>query len=158
MRSAKNTDDDEEEHLTSFRERYRESTVSDSGTEADDEHFLKGLPAPKPRPHKGLRAASGSLSGTPSPLLSPAVLDEDVYAIISQGRSPIPAAHLAEDDARKAWKKFRRKRRADVLRRATETALIFFAGAIVCRNKTVRPLLRIWKRGQLLLALYFSMS
>jgi hypothetical protein len=50
------------------------STGSDSGTEADDEHFLKGLPAPKRRPHKGLIGGEGVPSGASSPLVSPAIL------------------------------------------------------------------------------------
>ncbi|CAK7263207.1 dolichol kinase [Sporothrix epigloea] len=41
---------------------------SDSGTEADDEHFLKGLPAPRSRPHKGLRGMSEEFSGASTPL------------------------------------------------------------------------------------------
>ncbi|CAK7223032.1 dolichol kinase [Sporothrix curviconia] len=41
---------------------------SDSGTEADDEHFLKGLPAPRSKPHKGLRGMNEVLSGVSTPL------------------------------------------------------------------------------------------
>ncbi|CAK7203507.1 dolichol kinase [Sporothrix eucalyptigena] len=51
---------------------------SDSGTEADDEHFLKGLPAPRSKPHKGLRGMNEVLSGISTPLrpiLSPARSD-----------------------------------------------------------------------------------
>src|SRR5690606_18758823 len=47
--------------------------VSDSGTEADDEHYLKGLPAPKVRLHKGLRGRNEALSGSSSPMLSPTI-------------------------------------------------------------------------------------
>ncbi|ERT02225.1 hypothetical protein HMPREF1624_00523 [Sporothrix schenckii ATCC 58251] len=45
------------------------SPASDSGTEADDEHFLKGLPAPRSKPHKGLRGMNEVLSGISTPLL-----------------------------------------------------------------------------------------
>ncbi|CAK7265323.1 dolichol kinase [Sporothrix epigloea] len=41
---------------------------SDSGTEADDEHFLKGLPAPRSRPHKGLRGMSKASLAASTPL------------------------------------------------------------------------------------------
>ena len=41
---------------------------SDSGTEADDEHFLKGLPAPRSKLHKGLRGMNEVLSGVSTPL------------------------------------------------------------------------------------------
>ena len=41
--------------------------ASDSGTEADDEHFLKGLPAPRSKPRKGLRGMNEVLSGVSTP-------------------------------------------------------------------------------------------
>ncbi|KAK8135255.1 dolichol kinase [Apiospora sp. TS-2023a] len=53
------------------------SASSDSGTEADDEHFLKGLPAPKARLHKGLRGRNELASGTSTPLPSPGPFDDD---------------------------------------------------------------------------------
>ena len=55
----------------------RENTPSsDSGTEADDEHFLKGLPAPRSKLHKGLRGLNEVISGTSTPLPSPAFPDD----------------------------------------------------------------------------------
>lgn len=57
--------------LVSFASSFlKDSTpASDSGTEADDEHFLKGLPAPRSKPHKGLRGMNEVLSGMSTPLL-----------------------------------------------------------------------------------------
>ncbi|KAL1903124.1 dolichol kinase [Sporothrix stenoceras] len=57
--------------LVSFASSFlKDSTPgSDSGTEADDEHFLKGLPAPRSKPHKGLRGMDEVLSGMSTPLL-----------------------------------------------------------------------------------------
>lgn len=127
---------------------YRESTNSDSGTEADDEHFLKGLPAPKLRPHKGLRGSDGSLSNSPSPLLSPAILDEDVQRMLGSGRTPSATAiALTQEEVRKSAEKLRRKRKVEIVRRATEAAILIFVGSILCMSYEVRELLQLWRRG-----------
>ena len=149
LRSAQNTDDEGQDGARYSPERYREFTNSDSGTEADDEHFLKGLPAPKLRLHKGLRNADGSLSSTPSPLLSPVILDEELHKF--QGylqRATVTSASLTEDGARKAAERFRQKRRVEVVRRTTETALLVLVGGVLCLNREVRQLLRFWGRGE----------
>lgn len=149
LRSAQNTDDEGQESSSLLTESYRELENSDSGTEADDEHFLKGLPAPKLRPHKGLRGAEGTWSSTPSPLLSPAILDDDIQKTpISLRRAAISAA-LNEDDVRKAAEKFRHKRRVEIMRRATEAAILVFVGAILGFNREVRHILKLWKKGKL---------
>jgi hypothetical protein len=128
---------------------YREPRNSDSGTDADDEHFLKGLPAPKLRPHKGLRGAEGTYSSTPSPLLSPAILDEDIQKLpLNLRRAGISAA-LDEDEVRKAAEKVKHKQRVEIVRRATEAAILVFVGAILGLNREVRQLLRLWKKGKL---------
>jgi hypothetical protein len=149
LRSAQNTDDDEE--LTSPRsqsESYRESANSDSGTEADDEHFLKGLPAPKLRPHKGLRGQDGILSGTPSPLLSPGIFEEDSQKLGGYVRQrTIPPINLNEEDARKAVEKLRQKRRVEIVRRAAEAGILIFVTGILCLDSQVQQLLHFWKKG-----------
>jgi hypothetical protein len=145
LRSTQSTDDEEGSRPQS--QSYRESTNSDSGTEADDEHFLKGLPAPKLRPHKGLRGVEGNLSSSPSPLLSPAILVEDPAKV--QGyfrRSPAPI--LDAGGVRKVEEKVRQKRRVEVLRRATEGAILLWGASILCLDFDVRKLLRLWRRGQ----------
>ncbi len=145
--STQVTDDERPAGPRRLSENYKESTNSDSGTEADDEHFLKGLPAPKLRPHKGLRG-SNSPSGSPSPLLSPAILDDDSSR--SQGFlrqkiiQPIP---LNEEDIRKAAEKFRRKRRSEIVRRSIETGILFFVGLILCLDSQVRNVIYLWRRG-----------
>ena len=149
LRSAQNTDDDEE--LTSPRsqsESCRESANSDSGTEADDEHFLKGLPAPKLRPHKGVRGQDGILSGTPSPLLSPAIFEDDSQKLEGYVRQRIiPSINLNEEDARKAVEKLRHKRRVEIVRRAAEAGILILVTGILCLDSQVRQLLHFWKRG-----------
>jgi hypothetical protein len=148
LRSSRNTDDEEQEESRFGSRTYRESTNSDSGTEADDEHFLKGLPAPKLRPHKGLRG--GEPSGTPSPLLSPAILDED--ALRAPGylrRTTLPSIILNDEEARKAAEKYRQKRRVEVVRRTTEAALLVFVGGVLSLDSRVRQLLRLWSPGEI---------
>ncbi|KAK0739757.1 hypothetical protein B0T21DRAFT_410086 [Apiosordaria backusii] len=106
---------------------------SDSGTEADDEHFLKGLPAPKARLHKGLRGKNEPLSGTSTPLLSPAVMEEEGRKTslgINQGEKRVAAERV--------------RRRKEVIRRATEILLLGFQGGIVASNRDVQPHARIY--------------
>ncbi|KAF8863936.1 hypothetical protein BDZ45DRAFT_572820, partial [Acephala macrosclerotiorum] len=151
LRSTQNTDDEEQEGsrqtADDYKKAYKGSTGSDSGTEADDEHFLKGLPAPKLRPHKGLRGVD--LSGTPSPILSPAILDED--SLRSQGylRQKKAASSPESDDARKLAEKLQRKRKVEVIRRCSETSILFFLAAMLCWDPEVRKLLHFWRRGKL---------
>jgi hypothetical protein len=148
LRSRQNTDDEEQEG-GAYSPGYKASTNSDSGTEADDEHFLKGLPAPKIRPHKGLRGAEGTLSGTPSPLLSPAILDEDTQKGGYLRRATLPTISLKDADARKSAEKFRHKRRVEVIRRITETGILGFVAGLLCLNSGVRQLIWLWRRGKL---------
>ncbi|KAG0645369.1 Dolichol kinase sec59 [Hyphodiscus hymeniophilus] len=146
LRSAHNTDDEEQEISRLASEGYREPANSDSGTEADDEHFLKGLPAPKLRPHKGLRGAEGAWSSTPSPLLSPAILDGDIQKIPTDPRWMTKPTALKEEDIRKAAERYRHKRRVEIARRATEATILVFVGAILGLNRDVRQVLKLWKR------------
>lgn len=121
---------------------------SDSGTEADDEHFLKGLPAPKVRPHKGLRDAEGSLSSSPSPVLSPAILEDDIQGIPAFLRKPSAAlAAQNEEDARRGVEKGRRLRRVEIVRRITEAAILLLVGGILCLDSEVRVLLNLGAKG-----------
>jgi hypothetical protein len=148
LRSRQNTDDEEQEGAA-YSPGYKASTNSDSGTEADDEHFLKGLPAPKIRPHKGLRGAEGTLSGTPSPLLSPAILDEDTQKEGYLRQATLPTISLKDSDARKAAEKFRHKRRVELIRRITETGILGFVTGLLCLNSEVRQLIWLWRRGRI---------
>ncbi|KAI4868255.1 hypothetical protein F4820DRAFT_410402 [Hypoxylon rubiginosum] len=112
---------------------------SDSGTEADDEHFLKGLPAPR-RLRKGLRGRNEVLSGTSTPIPSPAFLEEEGRrSSYNLKREP----HL--------WKRPRSpaealRRRKELARRLTEFLIIGFLGAVVRTNIHVQPILHKWNR------------
>lgn len=121
----------------------RESPLaSESGTEADDEHFLKGLPAPKTRLHKGLRGRNEHLSGASTPMLSPAVLEEE-------GRK----THLSPSDG--AFERDKRspaeraRRRKEFVRRGTEVLLLLCQGGMVATNPQVRPFLQMHQKGKL---------
>lgn len=125
------------------------SSESDSGTEADDEHFLKGLPAPKRRPHKGLRGGDGVLSGSPSPLVSPAILNE----VVGKGsdylrKGAIPSNCRRENDVRNAAEKFRRKKKAEIWRRLTEIGLLVIVGTITTLNHEVGPVMEKYRSGR----------
>jgi hypothetical protein len=146
LRSAQVTDDEQDKSRPS--EGLRESTNSDSGTEADDEHFLKGLPAPKLRPHKGLRGLERYASGSPSPLVSPAIFDEESSR--TQGffrRATIPTSVENEGDLLKIAEIFRQKRRIEVIRRLIESGIVLLLACILCVDIEIRALLKTWKKG-----------
>ena len=72
----------------------REHTPSScSGTEADDEHVLKGLPAPRLRLHKGLRGKNEVVSGTSTPI-PPTVLDEEERGLVGDSKKTPPNANF----------------------------------------------------------------
>lgn len=109
---------------------------SESGTEADDESgvVLKGLPAPPIRWRKGLRDAEGEEEA--SPLLTPSYLDdyEKRLAIERQFRR-LPSAQsplLTDEETLKIREKFTQRRRAELLRRISETAIMSFVGYVAC--------------------------
>ncbi len=114
--------------------------ASESGTEADDEHVLKGLPAPKTRLHKGLRGRNEPLSGASTPLLSPTILEEE-------GRKTHlnPSHGAFERDKRGAAE--RARRRKELIRRATEVLLLVCQGGMVASNPDVLPYLRAHQKG-----------
>ena len=148
FRSRETTEDEGQDGQTRVSEGFRESTNSDSGTEADDEHFLKGLPAPKLRPPKGLRGGDGLLSSTSSPLLSPAILN-DVFQgrLGSSVKTILSSDALEESDVRKAVDAFRHKRRIEIVRRVTESSIMGFVALILALNPEVRELAYMWKTG-----------
>ncbi|KAI1857637.1 hypothetical protein JX265_011052 [Neoarthrinium moseri] len=127
---------------TSFPAVSRDTTpTSDSGTEADDEHFLKGLPAPKTKLHKGLRGRNEVLSGTSTPLPSPAPLDDDgrrqLYATSG------PKKDLGVGKGKRADTDYTRRMKV-IVRRLTEFLLLGGLGALVQANDQVRPVLQRW--------------
>ncbi|KAL8703785.1 MAG: hypothetical protein Q9201_003050 [Fulgogasparrea decipioides] len=127
------------------RKRRKSSTSSrESGTEADDESepFLRGLPAPPARLRKGLK--NDQTLGTPSPLFTPSYLDDVKRREILEGQFKRRAslqshAFTDEEQALEIREKFRKRRRAELIRRTTETLLLFGVGYIACRKILLLP-------------------
>ncbi|KAL8994148.1 MAG: hypothetical protein Q9169_005804 [Polycauliona sp. 2 TL-2023] len=127
------------------RKRRKDSTTpSDSGSEADDESgpLLKSLPAPPLRLRKGLK--NESALGTPSPLLTPSYLDDEKRRASFEAsfkRRASLQSHTSTDEETLAIKdKFRKRRRAELLRRLTETALLLCIGLVACWKTLLLPL------------------
>lgn len=113
---------------------------SESGTEADDEGygFVKALPAPPLRPRKGLRDVRGSgLEGDATPLLTPSQVDEEGRKFSNQyfqrsreGLRTGAGASPTDDEAKSARQKYLKRRRNEIVRRMTETALLGTIGIL----------------------------
>ncbi|OBT70479.1 hypothetical protein VE03_00076 [Pseudogymnoascus sp. 23342-1-I1] len=127
-------------------DRYRHSTDSDSGTEADDEHFLLGLPAPRSRPRKGLRGLERSSSTSPSPALSVVDLQQSArqQEYISDALKTLK--NEEERRAREARDRFSATRKKEVLRRVLEVVLLLGLGHIVYSGNE-RVIASLWKKG-----------
>lgn len=106
---------------------------SESGTEADDEgcNFVKALPAPPLRLHKGLRESRGSgREERASPLLTPSQIDEegrkfsDSFFDDQGKRSRKGDSYFTDEERKIARQKYFKRRRHELLRRTTETALL----------------------------------
>lgn len=122
------------------------NSPSESGTEADDEGgpFLRGLPAPPPRLRKGLK--DGTTLGTPSPLLTPSYLDDEkrrqTLEVQFKRQANLQSYASTDEQTLRIREKFKRRRRAELLRRATETALLLGAGGLACRKALLLPIRR----------------
>lgn len=143
--SSQNTDDESVgslegsplgTHMTTI------STGSDSGTEADDEHFLKGLPASRLRSHKGLRTSDGTASGAASPLL---IQCGGVSRATSSDSRTLEGREETHIEAR-----VDKTRRIEIIRRTTEVALLSTIGVVVVLNEHVWPVVLTWKRGTMM--------
>lgn len=123
--------------------------ASDSGTEADDEHYLKGLPAPKARLHKGLRGREEALSGSSSPMLSPTASEHHVAEL----GEPLPASVAGGRRHNAA-----RARQARVaIRRYVEVALVASLVLMVTSHPKVQPVVRLWLPGMTMIPSFSSL-
>ena len=127
------------------------SSPSDSGTEADDERgrgSLLGLPAPPIRPRKGLKGPQGS--GAESPLLTPSYVDAESRRLDSKAqrkrRGSYQSQSCTDDETVKLRQKFNQRRRAELIRRGSETILMGAIGFIAC-SRDVGWLLHQWVGG-----------
>jgi len=128
---------------------------SESGTEADDEGYgsIKALPAPPLRPRKGLRDTRGAApDGITSPLLTPTALDQDTrrssFDSTSNSRKADNGRMVTDEERRAVRAKSVRRRRAEILRRASELALLVAIGVAVLSERLVWHALQRWHRGK----------
>ncbi|KAF7136847.1 hypothetical protein CNMCM5793_006417 [Aspergillus hiratsukae] len=122
-------------------------TSSDSGTEADDEStgILKGLPAPPPRPRKGLRSSWNGVDD--SDLWYPTLRTWSSFARSTSSRSSRRSSgDEAQAEVRKLRDKARRKVRIEVFRRLSETALLLSVGGVVLWQDGARAIARAWRK------------
>jgi|ERR1700761_1165023 len=126
----------------SERSRMNVASPSESGTEADDEGYglvIKALPAPPFKPRKGLRRKSTGDGEDASPPLTPTRLDNEVLRLSDVGihepgiKDPAPDTQ----ESQPARSKGVRRRRAEILRRLTEGALLAISGALVLGNQRI---------------------
>ncbi|KAI9739641.1 MAG: hypothetical protein M1834_006359 [Cirrosporium novae-zelandiae] len=150
--------------LRAYRSRRSFQPSEDSGTEADDESnkLLKGLPAPPARPSQYLRDSQGTkLDEGTSTLNTPLIVDQvrgGSFESYTQRRGDFGTK--PQDSDAKKWKQ---KRRTELLRRILEVSLIVAVGIITIYNKSVLPAASEWRRELLchivivllLLAIYF---
>lgn len=131
-------DEDDQHHTPPYLK--DSSPASESGTEADDEHFLKGLPAPKVKLHKGLRGQEESISRATTPLPSPRPYDKDGSDYLKKPHPPRQAA-----ERKRPLEILRRNK--NLVQRATEAAIVTSLGLMVRANDQVKPLMDDWGRG-----------
>ncbi|KAF2832171.1 hypothetical protein CC86DRAFT_340489 [Ophiobolus disseminans] len=130
---------------------------SESGTEADDEgySFVKALPPPPLRLHKGLRDTRGSGQEGLSPLLTPTQIDDegrkfsDEYFTEKKKGSRRGQPSFTDDEARVARQKYLKRRRNELVRRATETALLAGIGFLAVSGCDCWEKLLGWHRVEL---------
>ncbi|KAI4150945.1 MAG: hypothetical protein LQ341_001008 [Variospora aurantia] len=129
--------------VDSRKRRKDSSSPSESGTEADDESgpLLRGLPAPPARLRKGLKGETAL--GTTSPLLTPSYLDDEkrrqVVEAQLQRRASLQSHTSTDEETLRIREKFKKRRRAELLRRTTETLLFFGVGGLACRKILLPP-------------------
>jgi hypothetical protein len=134
----------------------RSQSPSESGTEADDEgySFVKALPPPPLRPHKGLREPGASEQGALSPLLTPTQIDDegrkfsDEYFNGKKRASRKGEPSFTDEEARSARQKYLKRRRNELVRRTTETVLLAAIGILAVSGCNCWQELLIWHRGE----------
>lgn len=117
--------------------RLSRSGSSDSGTEADDEKgpFLRGLPAPALRLHKGLRGSTPAnlTPATSPPSTPPAFLEGEeprfFEPAVKNGKKPQGSKRQVRD-----YEAYQDRKQREVVRRLTETFLLCGISLLVWRS------------------------
>ncbi|OAL22375.1 hypothetical protein AYO20_11200 [Fonsecaea nubica] len=123
------------------------SESSESGTEADDEKgpFLKGLPAPPPRLHKGLRGTSpANLTPAHSPFPTPpAFVEGDGPRFFDSVQKPGKRKQRTKEQVRD-YEAYKKRKRREIIRRCTETSLLCGIGVVVWNSRGGSSGLKDW--------------
>jgi dolichol kinase len=131
------------------------SDSTESGTEADDERgpILRGLPAPPARNRKGLIGLTPrGLTPDPTPLPSPPATLEGTIRETFDYFGAKPEWTSTEKEAspeRKDREAYIRRKKGQIIRRATETLLLGFLAALSYIRASERPDITAWN-GELL--------
>ncbi|CAG8122909.1 unnamed protein product [Penicillium salamii] len=121
-------------------------TTSDSGTEADDEStgILRGLPAPPPRPRKGLR--SGGSGATDVDPWLPSLQPWPSFVRPALRTSRRSSEEEMEEEAFEERRRSKRERRVEILRRLMEAVLLSSVGAVVLYQNGARSIAWEWRK------------
>lgn len=127
-------------------------STGSSDSEADKDAFVsqKALPAPRPRPRKGLRLLNDGIVTDDSPFLSPSQLHED-YEKLRNGYFE-HGGHLgvlsqAQQKDRQDHVKFVRRRKAEVLRRISELISLALLCFTVVGEGGARNIASVHRKG-----------
>lgn len=114
---------------------------------------MKALPAPPLRPRKGLRDRKGLREEGLSPLLTPTQIEEearkysDEYFQDKKHASQLGEASPTDEEAKAARQKYVKRRRNEMVRRTTETALLAGIGFLAINGCDCWSRLLEWHRG-----------
>lgn len=140
--SERNHQDITNDHLSPAPAYSKDSNpVNESGTEADDETYVKRLPSSKTKLHKGLRGRNEVPSGPGTPLLTPAMDGGAFDGIAFQEK-----VRLREEYKRHILTS--RKRNRELGRRGAEVAILGSLAWLVFRKSTAAPTAAVWKNGE----------
>lgn len=137
LRSISNGTNEPPQSKAHPHDRLKRCIDSESGTEADDEHFLLGAPASRTKHKKELKRLERTISVTSASGLSD---DED------GANKRKSAKDTKVQEKRTIMEAFSRRRRIELLRRVSEVGVLAGLGCIVYSGDEQKQG-RIWKTG-----------
>ncbi|KAH0541641.1 hypothetical protein FGG08_003872 [Glutinoglossum americanum] len=149
--SDRGSGDEAKRNHTGRRHQRDFRSLSDSGTEADDESytFLRGLPAPPVKLRKGLRDTRGE--GIERSLTPPHLRGDETRDLTDYKEWPGADRYdPASKEANKAVERAQRIQRTEFIRRGVEFGLIACVGGLLLCREDVMRILKNWHRAELL--------
>lgn len=137
LRSISNGTNEPSQSIAHPNDRLKRCIDSESGTEADDEHFFLGAPASRTKHKKELKQLERTISATSATGLSN---EQDGT---NKGKS---AKGTKVEEKRTIMEAFSRRRRIELLRRVSEVGLLAGLGCIVYSGDNQKQG-KIWKMG-----------